>query len=69
MCLRAQGIDKDNGNIGRRKRSQGISGDDGGVGRGQGIDESSGGLETKTEAAGDRRWAQGIYDNDVGVGG
>ena len=53
VCLRAQLIDNDNG----------------GVGKGRGIDDASKVLETTTEAAGARQRAQGIYDDDRGVGG
>ena len=68
MCLWAHGID-DNGGVGRVRRFRRLSNDDGGVGRGRGICDVSEGLETTTEAAGDIRQAQGIYDNDGGVGG
>ena len=52
MCLWAQGIDDNDGGIGGGRRAQGISNDDGGVGGGQGIDNTSEGSETTTEAAG-----------------
>ena len=69
MCLRAEGIDNNEGGVGRVRRYKGLSDSDGGVGRGRGIRDASKGLETTTEAAGDRRWAQGIYDDDIGVEG
>ena len=70
MCLRAQGIGDDNdGGVGRVIRARRLSDNDGGVGRGGGIYDASEGPETTTEAAGARRQAQGIYDNDRGVGG
>ena len=52
MCLQAKGIDDDNGGVGRRRQDQKLSDDDGGVGRGRGIEYTSEGLETTTEAAG-----------------
>ena len=54
MCLRAEGIDNNNGGVIRVRRSKGLNGNDGGVGRGQGIRDASEGSETTTEAAGAR---------------
>ena len=54
MCLRAQDIDN-NGGVGRVRRSRVLSDDDRGVGRGRGIDNTSEGSETMTEAAGARQ--------------
>ena len=45
-----QGVDNDNGGVGRVRRSQGISNDDRGVSRGRGIENASEGLETTIEA-------------------
>ena len=69
MCLRAQSIDDDNGGGIRARWSHVRSDDEGGIGRGQGIDDASKVLETTTEAKGDRRQAQGIYNDDGGVRG
>ena len=69
VCLQDQGIDDDNNSVGILRRGLGLSNDDGGVGRGRGISNASKVLETTTEAAGDRRRAQGIYDSDGGVQG
>ena len=68
VCLQAQGIDDNDGGVGRVRQSGGLSEDDGGVGRGRGIYDESKGLETTTEAARARQRAQGIYNNDGGVG-
>ena len=51
MRLQAQGIDDDDGGVGRVTQAQGLSDDGGGVGRGQRIYNASEGLETMTEAA------------------
>ena len=69
MCLRSEGIDNDVGGVGRVRHDKGLSNNNGGVGRGRVISDTSEVLETKTEAAGDRRQAQGIYDDDGNVGG
>ena len=69
MCLQAQDIDNNDSGVGRVRRSRGISNDDVGVGRGQGIDDASEGSETTTGVSGDKRQAQGIYDDDGGVSG
>ena len=53
VCLQAQGIDNDNGGIGRVRLGRGLSNDDGGVGRGRGIDNAYEGLEKTAEAARD----------------
>ena len=53
MCLRAQGIDDDNGSVGRVRRDRGIRNYDGGAGRGKGIDDTSKGLEITAEIVGD----------------
>ena len=52
MCLRSHGIDDDGG----------------GVGGGQGIYDASEGSETAAYVVGTIHWAQGIYDNNGGVG-
>ena len=69
MCLRAQGIDDDDDGVVRVRRARGLRDYYGGVGRGRGIDDASEGLDTTTEAAGDRQRAQGIYDDGGDVGG
>ena len=69
MCLRAEGIDDNNGGVGRVRRAKGLSDDDVGVGIVRGIRDVSEGSETTAEAAGDRRRAQGIYGNNRGVRG
>ena len=69
MCLRAQGIDDDDDGVGRLRRARGLSYDDGCVRRGQGVNDASKGLETTTEAAGDRQQSQGIYDDNRCIGG
>ena len=53
MCLQAQGTDDNNDVFGRGRRSQGLSDEDGGVNRVREIDDTSKGLDTTTEAAGD----------------
>ena len=50
MCLQAQGIDDNDGGIGRVIRACGLSNDDVGLGRGRRIHDTSKGLETTTEA-------------------
>ena len=62
MCLRDQGIDDDDGGVGRVIRARRLSNDNGGVGRERGIDDASKGSETMTEAAGARRGSRVIYD-------
>ena len=57
MCLRAEGIDNDEGGVRRVRRAKGLRDDDRGVDRGRGIHDASEGLETTTEAAGARRQA------------
>ena len=69
MCLQYQGIDNDDGGVGRVRRARGLNDDDRGIGIGHGIRDASEGLETATEAVGDRRRAQGTYDNNVVVVG
>ena len=69
VCLRAEGIDNNNGGVRRVRLSKGLSNDDGGVGRGRGIRDASKESETTTEAAGARRQARGIYNIYVGVKG
>ena len=68
MCLRAQVIDGNDIGVGGGRRARVISDDNVGVVRGQGIGDESEGLETTTEATEDRQRAQGIYDNNGGVG-
>ena len=55
MCLQAQGIDNDNGGVGRVRRSHRLSDDNRGVGRGQGIRDASEESETAVEAEGDKK--------------
>ena len=57
MCLRAQGIDNNDGDVGRVRWARGISDNDGDFGRGQGIHDASKGSETTTKAAGARQRA------------
>ena len=64
MCLRAEGIDENNGGVGRGRRAKGLRDDDT-----RGIRDASKGLETTTDAAGDRRLDREIYDDGGGVGG
>ena len=68
MHLRAQGIDNDDGNIGRLRQARGLSNDDRGVSRGRGIYDAPEGLETTAEAAVSRQRVWGIYDDNRGVG-
>ena len=67
MCLRAKGIDNDGGGVGEGRQPQGLSDNNGGVGGEQGIEDASEGLEKTTEAAGARRRARGIYNDDGGT--
>ena len=67
MFLQDQGIYDNVGDVGGGRRALELSNNDGGVGGGRGIDDLSEGLETLTEAAGDQRWDQGIYDDNRGV--
>ena len=69
MSLRDQGIEDDNVSIGRERRAHILSDHDGGVGRGRGIYNVYKGLKTATEAAGARRRARGIYNNNGCVDG
>ena len=69
VCLRDQGIDKDDGGVSRLRRDHGLSNDDGGFGRVQIIHEAYEGSDITTEASGARRKAQVIYNDDGGVGG
>ena len=69
MCLQADGIDKNDGGVGRVRRAKGLRNDDIVVGRGQGIRNASEGTEKMTEAAGDIRRPRGIYNNNRGVVG
>ena len=50
MCLQAQGINNNDGGLGRVIRARGISNNNEGVGRGRGIYDTSEGTETTTEA-------------------
>ena len=68
VCLWAEGIDDNDGGVGRVRRAKVLSNNDGGVGRGQDLRDVSKVLEITTEAAGDRRRVQGIYDDNGGVG-
>ena len=65
-CLRVEGIDND-GSVGTVRRAKLLRDDGGFIIRGRGIRDTSEGLETTREAAGARRWDQGIYDDDGGV--
>ena len=67
VCSRVEGID-DNGIVGSVRRAHILRKDDRGIHRVRIIQDASKGSETTTEATGDRRRAQGIYDNDGGVG-
>ena len=67
MCLRAQSIDNYNNGVCIVRQVLGLSNNDGGVGKGQKIDYASKKSEKTTEAAGARRRAQEIYDDDGGV--
>ena len=69
MCLQVEGIDDDDGGVGRVRRAKGLSDDDRGSGRGRGIRDASKESETTTEADGDRRQSRGIYDDCRGVEG
>ena len=69
MCLWAQGTEDNDGGVGRVRRARKLSDKVRGVGRRRGIYEASKGLEKTTEAAGDRRRTQVIYDNNIVVGG
>ena len=69
LCLRDQGIDNNDGGVGRLRSSSGLSDVGGGVIRRRVICDASKWSVTMTEAAGARRQAQGIYDNDRSVGG
>ena len=69
MCLRAEGIDDNDGCFVRLIRSKGLRNNDGGVGRGQGIRDASKGSETTTDTAGGRRRSGGIYEDDGFVEG
>ena len=64
MCLRAQGIDGNDGSVGRVIGASVISNDDRGFGRGRGIHDAPEGSETTTEVAGDIQQARVIYDDD-----
>ena len=66
--LRDQGIDNNEAGVGRVRRACGLNNDDRRVSRGQGIDDTSEGLETTAEAARARRRARGIYDDNEVVG-
>ena len=69
VCLRDKSIDNNDGSVRRVKRSCGIRTDNGSVGGRRGIDDAHKVSETTTEAAVGRRRAQGIYDDDGGIGG
>ena len=69
MCLRDQGIDDNNGGVGRVRWDRGLSDNDGGFVRGRVIRNASEVSETTREAAGSRQRARGIYNEDRGVGG
>ena len=68
MCLRAQVIDNGNRGFDRLRRADGISNGNEGVGRGRGINDASKGYEKTLEAAGARRQARVIYDNNGDAG-
>ena len=69
MCLQDQGIENDNVGVGRLRRARRLSDDNGCIVRGRVIRAASEGSEKTMEAAGDRRRARGIYDDDGDVGG
>ena len=54
--------------VGGGRLAWGLRNDNRGVVRGQQIDDASNGLEKTTETAGYQQLAQGIYDDDGGVG-
>ena len=60
MRLQDQGIDDDDGGVGREINFRERSDNDGGVGKGRGIYDASKGSDTMTEVAGFRQRAQGI---------
>ena len=66
MFLWAQGIDDNNGGVGRVRWAHGLSDDDVGVRRERGIYDGYEGLDTMAEVAGDIRRPQGIYNEDRG---
>ena len=49
MCLQAQGIDNNDGGVGKERRVRGLYDNDRGVGRGRGIDDASKVSDTTTE--------------------
>ena len=69
VCLREEGIDDNNSGVGIVIQAKVISDHGRGVGTGRWIRDASEGSETMTEAAGARKRAQGIYNNNRGVGG
>ena len=68
MCLRDQGIDDNDGGIGRVRRVCRLSDNNRGVGRGRGIYDASEGSETTMEAEKAGLPARGTYNNNGGVG-
>ena len=55
MCLRAQGIDDNDGGLVRGRRARGPSNYNRCISGGRGIYNASEGLDTNTEAAGDEQ--------------
>ena len=59
----------DEGGVGGGGRSQGLNDNNGGVNRGRGLYDKFEGLDTTIDTVEARQQAQGIYDDDDGVGG
>ena len=57
VCIRTQGIEKNDSGFRGERWSKGHINNDGGVSRGQGIDDAAKGLEMMTEAEGGRKQA------------
>ena len=68
VSLRAQGIDNNDGIVGRVRWAWGLSNDDVGVGRGRGIYDMFKASETTTEVSGARQRPQRLYNDDRGFG-
>ena len=63
VCLQAQEIDDNNGGV-----SPKINDDDGGVGGGRGIDGTSEGLDTTTDASAEDDDSEDFNNDNKGVG-
>ena len=68
MCLRAQGIDNDNGGLGGGRRARGLSNNDGGVVGGRGIYNAYKESETMTELAAEEDEHKDYNNDNGGVG-